>query len=138
MDLSLCGAAEDDPEAVFDVMKSFPSGHAQMSSFTASFLIVYMSNRLHSTHSNLLKLWFHFVIFGLTMYSCTSRVKDHRHHVSDIVVGAALGAGLGIATAMDHWKEVVQSKSISSKGNIGIVAETKVFEVENQDSGKEI
>ena len=40
MDLSLCGAAEDDPEAVFDVMKSFPSGHAQMSSFTASFLIV--------------------------------------------------------------------------------------------------
>ena len=78
-----------------------------------------MSNRLHSTHSNLLKLWFHFVIFGLTMYSCTTRVKDNRHHVSDIVVGAALGAGLGIATAMGHCKEVAQSKSISSKGNIG-------------------
>ena len=40
IDLSLCEAAEDDPEAFFDALKSFPSGHAQISSYTASFLAV--------------------------------------------------------------------------------------------------
>ena len=40
MDLSLCQGFEEDPDAVLDAMKSFPSGHAQMSGFGAAFAIV--------------------------------------------------------------------------------------------------
>ena len=37
---SLCQGFVNDPDSVSDAMKSFPSGHAQMSAFTATFVIV--------------------------------------------------------------------------------------------------
>ena len=40
MDLSLCQGFEEDPDAVLDAMKSFPSGHAQLSGFAAAFIII--------------------------------------------------------------------------------------------------
>ena len=40
MDISLCHGFEKDPDSVSDAMKSFPSGHAQMSCFAAAFIIV--------------------------------------------------------------------------------------------------
>ena len=38
--ISLCQVSEDEQKEVFDAMKSFPSGHAQVACFTATFLIV--------------------------------------------------------------------------------------------------
>ena len=40
MDISLCHGVEEDPDSVSDAIKSFPSGHAQMSCFAAAFAIV--------------------------------------------------------------------------------------------------
>ena len=40
MDISLCHGVKEDPDLVSDAMKSFPSGHAQMSCFAAAFIIV--------------------------------------------------------------------------------------------------
>ena len=39
-DPQLCQCSTTDPDSVSDAMKSFPSGHAQMSAFTAAFCIV--------------------------------------------------------------------------------------------------
>ena len=38
--ISQCQAAAQDQDEVFDAMKSFPSGHAQVACFTSTFLIV--------------------------------------------------------------------------------------------------
>ena len=41
IDLSyLCQGYEDDPDSAYDSIKSFPSGHAQLSCFAAAFNIV--------------------------------------------------------------------------------------------------
>ena len=40
IDLTLCQGYEDDPDSVTDAIKSFPSGHAQISCFAAAFTIV--------------------------------------------------------------------------------------------------
>ena len=115
MDLSLCWAADGDPNAVFDALKSFPSGHAQISSFAASYIMVnfiasytvsnshyqvYMSIKLPTTQSFLLQPWIQFILVSLTMFSSISRVQDNRHHVWDVVAGVALGAFIGVATAL--------------------------------------
>ena len=51
MDISLCHGFEEDPDSVSDAMKSFPSGHAQMSCFAAAFTIVSFSLLLFFVHS---------------------------------------------------------------------------------------
>ena len=38
--ISHCQVPEEEQEELFDAMKSFPSGHAQLACFTATFLIV--------------------------------------------------------------------------------------------------
>ena len=40
IDISLCQGYGDDPDSVYDAIKSFPSGHAQVSCFAAAFTIV--------------------------------------------------------------------------------------------------
>ena len=65
MDFSLCQGYDDDPKSVADAMKSFPSGHAQMSCFAAAFAIV--------SHSILFSCKCHcFFLKGLTLTQNTS------------------------------------------------------------------
>ena len=40
INLTLCKGYEDNPDSVTDAIKSFPSGHAQISCFAAAFTIV--------------------------------------------------------------------------------------------------
>ena len=48
--ISQCQVEPEDQDEVFDAMKSFPSGHAQIACFTATFLIV--SSVLYNTSHN--------------------------------------------------------------------------------------
>ena len=59
-----------------------------------------MSIKLPTTQSNLLQPWIQFMLVSLTMFSSISRVQDYRHHVWDVVAGVALGAFIGVATAL--------------------------------------
>lgn len=85
---------------VYDAFKSFPSGHAQLSCFTAAFLMVYLERRLGTSHSRLWKYWLHLLITCLASFSCFSRLQDHRHHLLDVLVGAVLGLGMGVIAAL--------------------------------------
>jgi len=102
IDLSLCQGYEDDPDSVTDAIKSFPSGHAQISCFAAAFTIVYLSVRLDMRNSYLLRYWLQLVLVVMAIYSCQSRVSDHRHHVMDVVVGGAIGIVIGVTAALQH------------------------------------
>ena len=65
---------------------------------------MYLSNNLPA-FSKLLHSWIQLLLFGLVVYSSASRVLDHRHHASDVVVGALFGAGIGAIAALTIKRE---------------------------------
>ena len=92
-------------------MKSFPSGHAQVACFTATFLIVrpelsfsqtdnspqvYLQRRLQSSHSLLLRFWLQLGLVIMAATSSISRITDNRHHPADVWVGALIGIILAL------------------------------------------
>lgn len=84
---------------IYDAMKSFPSGHAQLSWFTAVVAMVYIQQRVGTTHSGLWKYWLQLLCCLSAAFISISRLHDHRHHVHDVVTGLALGSLLGFMTA---------------------------------------
>lgn len=77
------------PDAVYAVRrprtKSFPSGHASSACLTATLL--------SAAVPRLRPVW-----WSLAAVVSASRVHNRMHHASDVVVGAAVGAGMGWAT----------------------------------------
>ena len=67
---------------------SFPSIHAQRASFLALALSSYFANVGLSV-----------LFFGLASGTCYSRIALRKHHVSDVVAGAAIGIVLYYALA---------------------------------------
>ena len=110
--------APEDQGEVLDAMKSFPSGHAQISCFTAVFLIVstplpghrhsitgvpaqvHLQRRLVASWAGLWRAWLQLAALLLAAASSSSRVTDHRHHAADVWAGAALGAITAAAAAL--------------------------------------
>ena len=63
---------------------------------------MYLSVRLDVRNSYLLRYWLQLVLVVMAIYSCQSRVSDHRHHVMDVVVGGAIGIVIGVSVALQH------------------------------------
>ena len=61
---------------------------------------VYLNARMDTTRSHLTKYWLQLVLVVMAIFSSTSRVLDHRHHVMDVVVGAAIGLVIGVIAAL--------------------------------------
>jgi len=97
--ISHCQVPEEELEELFDAMKSFPSGHAQLACFTATFLIIYLQHRLH-VNSLLTVYWLQLVLVIMASMSSISRITDNRHHPADVWVGAILGILVAILATM--------------------------------------
>jgi hypothetical protein len=80
-------------------MRSFPSGHAQLSCFAAAFVMVYVGRRVGSTYSSLWRPWLQLVAALLAAFCSLSRLADRRHHPWDVAAGAMLGGALGLVAA---------------------------------------
>eukprot|EP00090_Calanus_glacialis_P014920 TRINITY_DN23794_c0_g1_i1.p1 TRINITY_DN23794_c0_g1~~TRINITY_DN23794_c0_g1_i1.p1 ORF type:complete len:186 (+),score=29.52 TRINITY_DN23794_c0_g1_i1:96-653(+) len=96
---------------IYDAMKSFPSGHAQLSCFAAAFAIVYISCRVGTSYSKLWKYWLQLVICLCSALISISRLNDHRHHLADVVAGAVIGSVLGIMAAKSLKFKEFQTKN---------------------------
>merc|ERR1719318_671363 len=106
---------------IYDSMKSFPSGHAQLSCFAAVVAMAYIYQRVGTTYSTLWRYWLQFVCFLSAAFISSSRLQDHRHHVHDVVAGAALGSLLAFLAA----KNVITSKQGVVTTNSSSVAAKK-------------
>ncbi|XP_059473457.1 phospholipid phosphatase 3-like isoform X2 [Neocloeon triangulifer] len=86
-----------------DSVKSFPSGHASVSVFTAMFLICFLQRRMtgvpRNSPSQYLKPWLQCVCLTWALLCALSRINDHRHHPHDVIAGSIFGAIFGLVTA---------------------------------------
>lgn len=96
------------PRCLYDVpesRRSFPSGHASLTSVGCVFLTLLLLNRARSAaelHGGAAwRVAAACVPLLLALLVCLSRVKDDAHHPGDVVVGALLG-GAWAGVAMRH------------------------------------
>lgn len=77
---------------LIDSRKSFPSGHASLASFGMIYLVIYFQTRFIWRRSKLLLPTLQLGAICLGCWVSITRVSDNKHHWSDVIAGALLGA----------------------------------------------
>lgn len=83
---------------VRDSNKSFPSGHASLSTYTAVFMMWFIQCRVTNSITFLLVPWLQCFCLMWAMVCSFTRITDHRHHWWDVLAGFMLGAIMAIFT----------------------------------------
>ncbi|XP_043244605.1 putative phosphatidate phosphatase isoform X3 [Amphibalanus amphitrite] len=89
-----------DEKAIREARLSFPSGHASFSFYTMVYLALYLQARLTWRATKLLRPFLQFVCLMLCWYTALSRVSDYKHHPTDVLAGAVLGAIVAVLVAV--------------------------------------
>ena len=80
--------------------KSFVSGHASLSAADASYAGLYLRYQGFDRFRDGVT-WWEVTTFdglaGLALYVPYTRVRDHHHHLADVIAGSMLGAGIAAA-----------------------------------------
>ena len=82
-----------------DTYKSFPSGHTSNAAATYFTSAAMIANHYDDPTIDIVSYTLASVLTGVTGYS---RVRYGKHHISDTLVGAVLGTGVGIGIAQWH------------------------------------
>ncbi len=87
---------------------SFPSGHASMAFANATWASLLVGTALvwgedRSTTGQAVGIPLLVLLQGVAGYVAYSRVADGRHHVSDVIVGGLLGAGISTLVFARHF-----------------------------------
>lgn len=86
--------------------RSFPSGHATQAFEIATYTALYLHTRSFAKD----RRWWHGAVhaglFGAASLVAAERVWHRRHHVSDVVAGAALGSAVAAAFFFAHERRL--------------------------------
>ncbi|XP_043441876.1 phospholipid phosphatase 2 isoform X4 [Panthera pardus] len=95
------------PANVTESRLSFYSGHSSFGMYCMMFLALYVQARLCWKWARLLRPTVQFFLLAFALYVGYTRVSDHKHHWSDVLVGllqGALVAGLTVRYVSDFFK----------------------------------
>ncbi|XP_035887965.1 phospholipid phosphatase 2 isoform X2 [Phyllostomus hastatus] len=95
------------PANVTESRLSFYSGHSSFGMYCMMFLALYVQARLCWKWARLLRPTVQFFLVAFALYVGYTRVSDHKHHWSDVLVGllqGALVAGLTVRYISDFFK----------------------------------
>ncbi|XP_057565670.1 phospholipid phosphatase 2 isoform X1 [Hippopotamus amphibius kiboko] len=95
------------PANVTESRLSFYSGHSSFGMYCMVFLALYVQARLCWKWARLLRPTVQFFLVAFALYVGYTRVSDHKHHWSDVLVGllqGALVAGLTVRYISDFFK----------------------------------
>ncbi|KAB7507842.1 Phospholipid phosphatase 1, partial [Armadillidium nasatum] len=99
---------------LLDTMKSFPSGHASISVFTALFMTIYTHERVKTAWSELLPMWLNLIWWIWASVCSASRVWDKKHHWWDVIVGGIIGVVISYATVKCICKNFIEREKCST------------------------
>jgi len=123
---SICTASEEQTlgRTLMDAMRSFPSGHAQLSSFTAIFAIIYLQRRLSPSRPQVkvLKRVLQLAFVAFAVAASATRVSDRRHHWWDVAAGCAFGAVSALIAVKyrcrdfqdNNWSAMLTSQAVTT------------------------
>ncbi|XP_053954197.1 putative phosphatidate phosphatase [Anastrepha ludens] len=74
-----------------EMAMSFPSGHSSIAFYAMVYIALYLQVALSTRGSKLLKHLLQFGFVMLAWYVALTRVNDHWHHWSDVLVGILIG-----------------------------------------------
>jgi len=86
---------------------SFPSGHTSYSFQTAVFLILYLQAKFSNHHlmkNTLIIPMVQLLILVSAIYTGITRIQDYKHHPTDVIAGALIGAFAQIVNALGITK----------------------------------
>ncbi|XP_021923139.1 phospholipid phosphatase 3-like isoform X1 [Zootermopsis nevadensis] len=89
---------------VRDSNKSFPSGHASLSTYTAVFMIWFIQRRVPKNITFALVPWLHCLCLMWAMICSFTRITDHRHHWWDVLAGFVMGAIMATFTVKSYCR----------------------------------
>lgn len=95
----VCTSEKSSARMLKEMRLSFPSGHSSFSMYTLVFCAIFLQARMNWRGSKLLKHFFQFLLILLAWYTCLSRISDYKHHWSDVLSGAVLGATVAIVVS---------------------------------------
>ncbi|GFR64474.1 hexosyltransferase [Elysia marginata] len=107
-----------DPKLLRDSRLSFPSGHAAVSVYSALFTVFYLQLRLDLSCSYLLRPVAQLALVLLATFCCVSRISDHKHFVSDIAAGAAIGSSFAWLTFYKLGMRVIPEVPTANKPRV--------------------
>lgn len=95
-----------------DNAKSFPSGHASNAMVAATSIVLLTPDK---------PVAFHAAVYGLAGSIAVARVLADRHHLTDILVGAALGYGVTRLTFQsENAEQRDQAKVLAGLSSVGL------------------
>nr|CAD7594122.1 unnamed protein product [Timema genevievae] len=103
-----------------DSTKSFPSGHAAISVYTALFLMWFTQRRVPYNTTYLLVPWIQCMCVVWAMLCSFSRITDNRHHWWDVLAGSILGVIVAISTVRIFCGGFLVSKCTSEPAPVRI------------------
>ncbi|XP_054158004.1 phospholipid phosphatase-related protein type 1-like, partial [Oppia nitens] len=75
---------------------SFPSGTASLSTYSALFIVLYITYAWTARSSRVFKLWFTVTSVICLLIVCAGKVTTHDNHWDDIVAGLVIGIGFAL------------------------------------------
>ena len=88
-------------------IKSFPSGHAMVAAYAATYMIIYMQKKV-----NLASKLKWIAILSHSFYVCwalaasLTRITDQRHHWWDVLAGDILGIACACLASKVRWGSI--------------------------------
>ncbi|KAH3849839.1 phospholipid phosphatase 1-like [Dreissena polymorpha] len=86
-----------DAKEIMGSRQSFPSGHSTFSMYVAIFYCFYIQRRLYISFSRTLKFFLQAALVFTASICGLSRIRDHKHHDTDVIVGFAVGAIVAVS-----------------------------------------
>lgn len=81
-----------DEDLIIEARLSFLSGHSSISMYCAVFLALYLEKQMTWEKVLMLRPSLQTAAVCVATYVCCSRISDYKHHWSDVLAGAFLGA----------------------------------------------
>ncbi|KAJ9577669.1 hypothetical protein L9F63_005749, partial [Diploptera punctata] len=89
-----------DADIVLEARMSFPSGHSSLAFYAATFLVMYLQNRMTWQPTKLLRHLVQFLAVTAAWATALTRVSDYMHHWSDVLAGISIGTLVAILTVV--------------------------------------